>query len=179
MRATTATCWETLCFQSRLFYIASFDLVRQSGVELPADNTFVSQVVSAAIGGLVTWLVVRYISARQRVKAVNKLERLEAKLERFLELEKDHIHAHLTLTKELVFTLRLATYFLVAILAIQLIVGGNARHLFIGASIGILTAVSNDLTEIVQFARGLLEPEAYKRELEKRIKRHERLELNG
>ena len=55
-----------------------------------ADNTFISQLASAVVGGLVTLLITWYINARrrrQRVKAVNKLERLEARLERFIELE--------------------------------------------------------------------------------------------
>lgn len=147
-----------------------------------AGSTFVSQLASAVIGGLVTLLITWYINARRRrrrVKAVNKLERLEARLERFIELEEDHARAHLTLMKELVFTLRLATYFFIALLFMQLVARGNAWYLFIGASIGILIAVSDDLAEHAQLARGLLEPEEYKRELEKEIKRLERLELSG
>ena len=147
-----------------------------------ANNTFASQLASAVIGGFVTLLITWYISARrkrQRVKAVNKLERLEARLERFGELEKDHVHAHLTLMKELIFTLRLAAYFFVAILLMQLVARGNAWYLFIGASIGILIAVAGDLAEYAQLARGLLEPEKYRHELEKEIKRLERLELSG
>ena len=151
-------------------------------MEFLAGNTFISQLASAVVGGLVTLLITWYINARrrrQRVKAVNKLERLEAKLKRFIELEEDRARAYLTLMKELVFTLRLATYFFIAILLMQLVAEGNAWYLFIGASIGILIAVSDDLAEHAQLARGLLEPEKYRRELEEAIKRLERLELSG
>lgn len=148
-------------------------------MELPTTNAFVIQLFTTVIGGLILWRIVKYISYRQRVKAVNRLERLEARLKRFLELQKNHARAHLTLAQELIITLRLATFFFLAILSVQLVSGSNARHLFIGMFVGILISVSNDLKEHARLVRGLLEPEKYRRELEEGIERHKRLKLTG
>ena len=148
-------------------------------MELLTTNAFVIQLFTTIIGGLILWRIVKYISYRQRVKAVNRLELLEARLKRFLELEKNQARAHLTLIRELIITLRLATFFLLAILSVQLVSGSNARHLFIGMLIGILISVSGDLKEHARLARGLLEPEKYRRELAEEIERHKRLKLTG
>lgn len=141
-------------------------------------SAFVSQVVSSVIGGFILWHVIKYLSHRERVKAVNKLKRLEEKLKRFLELEKDYARAYLTLTKELIVTLQLAAYFFLAIVSIQLVSGGNTSRFLLGLFVGTLIAVLGDLKEYARLARWLLEPERYRRELEEGIERNKRLKLN-